>query len=179
MIDSNSPEFFYTIYTKAGKEREAAYNLERQGAVVFAPYTRNARRESRPAFPRYIFAAFDLERLFAKLRSTRGVSAMVRFGDEFAQVDRDILLEVMRHSPGGFVSFKDIDDSPAFKYAVGEILKVTYGRWIDSIVKVTDYDGDAYVVEPHLQQAEGFNTLNLSGLLRDRVIERHLEPASV
>ena len=165
MIDSNSPEFFYTIHTKAGKEREAARNLEQQGAVVFAPFTKNKRREVVPAFPRYIFAAFELDRMFSKVRSTRGVSAIIRFGDEFARVERELLCDLLADPLNDFVDFNIT--SPKFKYAVGQVLLVTLGEWYGRKATVADcYENEQgrneYLLEPQIPQPKGnFNHLRI------------------
>ena len=45
----------------------------------------------KPLFPRYIFACFDLDVLFHKVRYTRGVHSVVSFGDNPTRVDDDII----------------------------------------------------------------------------------------
>lgn len=161
----NWPQYFYTIRTKSGKEREAAFNLENQGATVFAPFTKNQRREIRPAFPRYIFAAFELDRMFTKVRSTRGVTGIVRFGDEFVQIDSDILQSLLLDPEKEFVDFTE--SSPRFKYAVGQILLVTLGNWYGNKVVVADcYENNAgvneYLLDPQIHQSKAsFNGLRI------------------
>ena len=179
MIDlSTAPELFYTIYTKAGKEEIAALNLQKQGATVFAPYTRNKRYEPRPAFPRYIFAAFDLDSMFTRVRNTRGVSNLVRFGDGFATVARDTLQTVVDHSPKDFVDFTALKDSPKFRYAIDEIVEITFGSLYGQQAKIVGIDDRLreYILEPQLESAkDNFNSIRfLPSAHRFKMPERHL-----
>lgn len=90
---------WYLIYTKPRGERQAKENLERQGFFIYLPTTlRNRRRNSRsssveePFFPRYLFIALDTEtENWGPIRSTVGVSAMVRFGQSPARVPTELI----------------------------------------------------------------------------------------
>lgn len=187
MIDlSNAPEWFYPVQTKAGKEREAAFNLEKQGAAVFAPfqknnryYTSNPKYRTLPAFPRYIFAAFKLEEFYKRFCNTRGVTGLVRFGDEFGRVERDVLQILIDYSTNDLIDFSFYDNSPAFRYAVGQILRVTFGEWMDGLVEIKalgEQSGE-YLVKPFVAPVQNeFNHLNLTAFLSRKMKERHLEP---
>ncbi|HID50300.1 MAG TPA: transcription/translation regulatory transformer protein RfaH [Chromatiales bacterium] len=79
---------WYLIHTKPRQERLARDNLQRQGYEIYLPLTaRNRRRNGRyhktieALFPRYLFIRLDCETdNWAPIRSTLGVSGMVRFG---------------------------------------------------------------------------------------------------
>ncbi len=85
---------WYVVHTKPRREAVAADNLQRQGYTVYLPrLQRRKYRRTRwvdiiePLFPRYLFIRLTLNAdNIAPLRSTRGVSALVRFGDAPAPV---------------------------------------------------------------------------------------------
>ena len=85
---------WYLIHTKPRQEQTARRNLERQGYRVYLPLARVLRRrEGRRVasigalFPRYLFVELNLRSdNAAPIRSTVGVSALVRFGQEPARV---------------------------------------------------------------------------------------------
>lgn len=74
-------------------------NLARQGYQVYFPRvvqpvrTREGWRERiAPLFPRYLFVRLNVGRqAFAPLRSTLGVSGVVRFGSEYARVPDPVI----------------------------------------------------------------------------------------
>ena len=86
--DENSNQAWFVVYTKAREEQVAVENLERQGFEAYCPTVANTKRRKgqlvvkiEPFFPRYIFLNFDLiSDNWAPLRSTRGVSSIVKFG---------------------------------------------------------------------------------------------------
>lgn len=79
---------WYLVYTKPRKEQCALENLVRQGFEAFLPRIRSqVRRRGRytgciePMFPRYLFVRLTAgEQDWAPIRSTVGVSHLVRFG---------------------------------------------------------------------------------------------------
>lgn len=83
-----STKAWYLIYTKPRKEQCALENLARQGFEAFLPRIRcQVRRQGRyteriePMFPRYLFVHLAAgEENWAPIRSTMGVSHLVRFG---------------------------------------------------------------------------------------------------
>ena len=94
---------WYLLYSKPMQERVAVENLERQGYSTYLPLIRSRkRRQTRivhviePMFPRYLFLHLDdLGQDWGPIRSTLGVSRLVRFGDDAAQVP-DSLIELLR-----------------------------------------------------------------------------------
>jgi len=95
---------WYLIHTKPRQEKCALENLERQGYRCFLPTLRFERLRQgvlamadEPLFPRYLFVQLgqgDSARSWAPIRSTKGVSRLVTFGNEPAKVD-DALVEVL------------------------------------------------------------------------------------
>ncbi|MCP3869643.1 MAG: transcription/translation regulatory transformer protein RfaH [Gammaproteobacteria bacterium] len=94
---------WYAIYTKPNKELMAEENLQRQDFVTYLPLTCEKRRKrgkwqdcTVPLFARYLFVNMDVSiQSTATIRSTFGVSNMVRFTGEPATVPGD-LVELLR-----------------------------------------------------------------------------------
>ncbi len=84
---------WYLVYSKPQQERVALENLERQGFTAYLPLVRARRRRQtrvvhviEPMFPRYLFVNLsDLTDDWGPIRSTIGVSNLVRFGNEAAR----------------------------------------------------------------------------------------------
>ncbi len=85
---------WYLIYCKPNQEATAKENLERQGYETYLPLTSllkkirgKSSRRIGPLFPRYLFIYLsDQIDNWGPIRSTLGVSALVRFGMEPAKV---------------------------------------------------------------------------------------------
>lgn len=102
---------WYVVYTKVRKEYTACENLARQGHVVYLPRLK-IRKRSRGClqtrweamFPRYIFLQpGSANRAIGPIRSTLGVTTIVRFGLEPAVMSSEIIqgirdLEVRRNA---------------------------------------------------------------------------------
>lgn len=96
---------WYLIHTKPRQENVALINLERQGYECYLPQIRIERiRRGKagvviePMFPRYLFIQLDSSnqgKSWFPIRSTLGVSQLVRFGSRAAQVD-DALIDLIR-----------------------------------------------------------------------------------
>ncbi len=84
----SSKRSWYLIFTKPRQENQAQENLERQGFITYLPLTQQSRRRNgryiksiEPYFPRYLFIQLNTDTdNWAPIRSTLGVSQMVRFG---------------------------------------------------------------------------------------------------
>lgn len=112
---------WYLIYTKPREEEVAKINLERQGYTVYLPLAyqhrrRLYRREQiiAPLFPRYLF--IELAQYidnWSPIRSTLGVSSLVRFGMEPAVVPEELVnLLKVRVGPEGVI---DLTATAGFK----------------------------------------------------------------
>jgi transcriptional antiterminator RfaH len=90
---------WYVIHTKPRQEEHARENLERQGYTTYCPYISVSKRRrnawqtvSEPLFPRYLFIELtEGEDDFGPIRSTLGVSNMLRFGGKPAIIGNDII----------------------------------------------------------------------------------------
>ena len=103
------------VYTKAKEEQRAKTNLENQGFQTFLPMiafvkmNRSKATTVEPMFPRYLFIKLNLEKdNWTLIKSTRGVSHIVVFGQRFAEIpDR-----VVAHLKSG------ADKNDIFKQAI-------------------------------------------------------------
>lgn len=92
---------WYLVYSKPRQEKGAFFNLSRQGYTVYFPQILRKSRgkqtiATQPAFPRYLFIRLSYETdNWSYIRSTRGVSNLVRFGDYPARVP-DGLIAALR-----------------------------------------------------------------------------------
>lgn len=96
---------WYLVHTKPRLEDTALLNLERQGYTCYLPrlQVEKIRRGkavvvSEALFPRYLFVRLDASgqgQSWAPIRSTLGVSALVRFGSHPARVD-EALVDLLR-----------------------------------------------------------------------------------
>lgn len=104
---------WYVVYTKVRQEQIACENLSRQGYAVYMPRIKILKRshgrqqaQQEPMFPRYVFIQPGSDaHSIAPVRSTLGVTAIVRFGQDPAVMRPEILkgirdFEVRRNEAG-------------------------------------------------------------------------------
>lgn len=93
---------WYLAYTKPRQEDIARVNLEQQGFESYLPLYKKFKRTAQgpasvfePMFPRYIFfRPGKAGQSISVVRSTKGITTLVRFGFEPAQVDEDLLRRI-------------------------------------------------------------------------------------
>lgn len=93
------------VFTKPSSEQLAVIHLARQGLETYLPRLQHRIRKGArwverivPLFPRYLFVRLEPARQsLAPVRSTRGVSHVVRFGDEAAVVP-DVVIDTLVRS---------------------------------------------------------------------------------
>jgi transcriptional antiterminator RfaH len=136
------------VMTKPKMEIEAKEHLVRQGYEVYLPLWVDLRRQpggwqkvQTAMFPRYLFTRTSYgEQSVSPIRSTRGVSRLVRFGMKLARVSGDLIeeirvLEAVRNDSGNELKpFKNGDqvlvmDGP-FKGVTAEVLSSDQQRVI-------------------------------------------------
>jgi transcriptional antiterminator RfaH len=114
-----APAYWYLAQTKPRQEDVALQNLERQAYLAKLPRVRALRRSSRSKsldatqvlFPGYIFfAPSHVDQSIAPVRSTLGISRVVRFGLEPAQISDRLLTDILvfveqtEQAPGGLLA---------------------------------------------------------------------------
>jgi transcriptional antiterminator RfaH len=94
---------WYLVFSKPRQERIALANLQRQGYQSYLPFIRNRRKRYgryrhviEPMFPRYLFIYLnDQTDDWGPIRSTVGVTNMVRFGDRAGIVPDDLVVTLI------------------------------------------------------------------------------------
>lgn len=135
--------FWYLIQTKPRSENLALENLSNQGYNCYLPMMKiekvlNKRIEIKkvPLFPRYLFVNLDLDfesKSWAPIRSTRGVSSLVRFGQSPAKIHDELVQYIY--------SREHLSESKAQPlYQQGQSLKIIKGPFsgFDSIYQGMD-----------------------------------------
>lgn len=121
---------WYLLYSKPQRERLALENLDRQGYEAYLPLIHNRRRRSgryvkviEPMFPRYLFIHLSDETdNWGPIRSTVGISKLVRFGEIPARVPDDLVASLRtREDQAG------VQDLPAPDFKAGEKVRVVEG----------------------------------------------------
>mgnify|MGYP003424550415 CR=1 FL=1 len=173
MSGSSPPaKSWYLVYTKPRQEQTAQQQLGRQGYPVYLPMTQRSRKRGNrrvpaiePLFPRYLFIQLDTCRDdWGPIRSTVGVSALVRFGKEPANVP-DVLIDLLRaqESTAGLHAWVEAEFRPGQPVRVVEgvlqgyegIFVATSGR--ERVVVLLDILGRrvrARVAAGHLTSAD-------------------------
>jgi transcriptional antiterminator RfaH len=121
---------WFLVYCKPRAEAQAQTNLERQGFPTYLPRVRQRRRRQgqavirvEPLFPRYLFVSLDTETdNWAPIRSTLGVSALVRFGGRPAVVP-DALVELLRSREDA----SGVQELPVGEFKPGERVRIAEG----------------------------------------------------
>ncbi|AVP99895.1 transcription/translation regulatory transformer protein RfaH [Ahniella affigens] len=121
---------WFAVLTKPRSEALAGLNLRRQGFEVLDCRLRRSRpgadglcTQIEPLFPRYLFIRSDAHGLrLGPVRSTRGVSQVVRFGANTPSVPDPVIAAIVaRQDADGFVRL----DPPGL--CPGQRVKVTEG----------------------------------------------------
>jgi transcriptional antiterminator RfaH len=97
---------WYLIHTKPSNETVAQANLSRQGYEVYLPmvlhsFQRDGRTPDRviALFPRYIFLRLsEGEQTLSPVRSSVGVTCVVRFGSSYAVVPDQLIRDLQAHA---------------------------------------------------------------------------------
>ncbi len=135
--------FWYLLQTKPRAENLALENLSNQGYKCYLPMMKvekllNGEIEVKkvPLFPRYLFINLDLSfetKSWAPVRSTRGVSNLVRFGQSPAKIHDELVQ---------YIYSKEILSESCVQqlYQRGQSLKIINGPFsgFDSIYQAMD-----------------------------------------
>jgi transcriptional antiterminator RfaH len=149
--DYSKPQWFL-IYTKSRQEERAKENLENQGFETFLPMIAYEKIKQpklyslKPMFPRYLFTKFNVEKNnWTQIKSTRGVSYVVVFGDNFTEVPNSMM---------DYLKSK-VDDN--------DVLKLQTTR-------KTFQKGDEVIIKQGAFQGKEAKFLSMSGKERVRVL---------
>lgn len=125
---------WYLVYSKPRAEAQAVTHLERQGYRCYLPrlnVTRTVRGKLtghvEPMFPRYLFIHLDTRKdNWAPIRSTVGVSSLVRFGNRPAMVP-DSLVEMLIERENA----QGLQTPPRRAFQAGERVRIYEGPFKD------------------------------------------------
>ncbi|HEX7312754.1 MAG TPA: transcription termination/antitermination NusG family protein [Pyrinomonadaceae bacterium] len=165
-------KLWYAVHAKPGQEDRAESNLRAWGVETFNPRVRGCRYNeftgkptyfTKPLFPRYLFARFDVERLLYKVSFTRGVSDVVNFGEGPSPIE-DEIIEVMRARVGadGFVRIGDkfeagdrvvVKDGPLANLIGIFEGEVNEDDRVRILLTTLNYQGSAVIKREHLRKA--------------------------
>lgn len=103
LAEEQEPQAWYLAYTKPRQEEIARVNLEQQGFESYLPLFKKFKKTAQgpvgvfePMFPRYIFLKPGKPgQGISTVRSTKGITTLVRFGFQPALID-DTLLHRIR-----------------------------------------------------------------------------------
>jgi transcriptional antiterminator RfaH len=136
---------WYLVHTKPRQEKCALDNLQWQGYECYLPVMPAEKLRlgkistvEQPLFPRYLFIRLGQgpsAQSWTPIRSTKGVSRLVTFGNAPAQVD-DALIALLR----GHEESAQAEPDRLFK--TGERVRITSGAFadIEGIYQVADGD---------------------------------------
>lgn len=120
---------WYVIHTKAREEFRALENLQNQGFEVFLPACQVQKKQqgkiklvTEPLFSRYLFICLsDITSNWFPIRSTRGVSSLLRFGATAEPVQISELIV-------NYLKQRCAKEEPLHElFKQGEMLEITHG----------------------------------------------------
>ena len=107
---------WYLVHTKPRQEACALQNLEQQGYDCYLPLLASEKlikgavtKLVEPLFPRYLFIRLDTgdsAKSWSPIRSTRGVSKLVSFGNQPAKVSDELVDLIRARETSGEISEK-------------------------------------------------------------------------
>ncbi len=127
--DGVPSRMWYLVYSKPNQEWVACDNLLRQGYETYLPTIRNRKRRAgryvnviEPMFPRYLFIHLDTQTdNWSPIRSTIGVSTLVRFGQQPARVP-DELIDVLKSREDAL-----LQERAGTEFKAGETVRIVEG----------------------------------------------------
>ena len=140
---------WYVVHTKIRQEALAMTNLNRQGFECYMPMLKmekmrrhKATLVEEPMFPRYLFIRLDTSgsgQSWSPIRSTLGVSQLVRFGGQPAVVDSK-LIELLRT--------REQVGQPERLFKAGEKVVVADGPFagVEAIFKTADAESRSMIL---------------------------------
>jgi transcriptional antiterminator RfaH len=152
--ESTANQPWYVVHTKVRQEQIACDNLGRQGFEVYLPRIKVLKRsrgrqqvQYEPLFPRYLFLQpGSVTHSIAPVRSSKGVTTIVRFGQEPAVI-RPQTLKIIRDFEAHRNEASEADFSP---FQPGERIRIAAGPLIGMEGLISDVSHERVVVLMHL-----------------------------
>ena len=155
LAEDSSPDLpWYVVHTKVRQEQTACENLARQGYKVYLPRIKMLKRsrgrqqaQYEPLFPRYIFLQPSSDaHSISPVRSTLGVSTIVRFGQQPAVMR----LETLRRIRDFEARRTDAPDNEISPFQPGVHIRVADGPLTGLEGLISDVSQERVVVLMHL-----------------------------
>lgn len=141
---TSPPNDWYLIQCKPRQDERAEENLLRQGYTCYRPrYTRErllrGRRQmlEESLFPGYLFIQLSLLDNWAPLRSTRGVSRVVAFGNQPLAVSASLIEHLQRRCT---------TDAPEQLLETGDKVRIKHGPFAELEAIFLAMDGNERVI---------------------------------
>jgi len=134
---------WYLLHTKPRQEKVALSHLERQGYVCYLPIHHSVKLRNRklivvdePLFSRYLFIRLgqdEKDKSWGPIRSTIGVSNLVRFGERPAQADDRLVEAIKLYEESSLFAPKPL-------FSPGDTVQITEGTFsgLDAVYQMTD-----------------------------------------
>jgi transcriptional antiterminator RfaH len=147
----HNPMHWYLIHTNPRLEKCALENLERQGYECYLPIIPTEKLRQRrltvtdlPLFPRYLFIHLGQDvsdKSWLPIRSTKGVSNLVRFGAHPAKADDSLIATLKSHETA-------LQAEPERLFKPGETVSLSEGAFkdIEAIYLLADGEHRAMVL---------------------------------
>lgn len=147
---TRASERWYAVCCKPRQEAVAKENLLQQGYCTYLPCICNTRRRKEkwvstvePLFPRYLFIWVDpTQHSISPVRSTRGVSSLVRYSGMPAAVPEEVIEAIIRRTDTR--SGLHRNDHPLF--CAGEHIRLVKGPLVGMEGIFTEEDDEKRVV---------------------------------
>lgn len=138
---------WFLAQVKPNSANIADINLKRQGFETFLPMEEQTRKRNsrfvtalQPVFPGYIFVALDAAQgLWRKVNSTTGITKLVSFGKDPAQVPDDLVTALMQRCDGSGRLL------PENALQVGDQVTVTTGPFANIVAEIEQIAPDRRV----------------------------------
>ncbi len=119
------------VYTKPRQENRACINLQNQGFNTFFPLINSSNKNKEenqldPVFPRYIFVEVNHHPNWTSIRSSFGVSKIVKFGEEIKFIPVNIINNIKSQLDQKNIYKENYDQS---NYSKGDKLTIKKGRF--------------------------------------------------
>lgn len=161
---------WHVVHTLPRQEDIARKNLESQGFRVFLPsigktvrHARHFRQIQAPAFPRYLFVAFDREcQPWRRINGTQGVVSLIMCGERPTPVRPGVVETLLASStPSGLLQFSRA-------LAPGQMVRLTAGPFAQSlgVIEALDSAGRVAVL------------LQILGGVRVTLAQEWIQPAA-
>ena len=123
---------WFALKTKPRQEEKALANLQNQGYTAYLPKLAVSKHKrgrwqtvQETLFPGYLFVQLDLQtQNVAPIRSTIGVSGLVRFGNKIVPIPDNVVELIQQHEQTG-----DAAPDPAANFKQGDKLTIVSGAF--------------------------------------------------